>query len=179
MKLIKSTVLALAIITAFAPVADVQAADIDRREMAVIEKAEAWQELAFLLAPIKTREDLDRYMEELRQNPDAKSPLNLLSSAARDRFVNSLVFTERGLGGYYYGDLQSQLTASQIYRLLSLFGAQHTTSFVRGARIESRADQLIMQSDAFLRAAPDHENYECVSRATCGPRTNYICTSNC
>ncbi|HEX2121466.1 MAG TPA: hypothetical protein VHL59_07475 [Thermoanaerobaculia bacterium] len=179
MKLIKSTVLALAIITAFAPLADVRAADVARRDMAVLDKADAWRELAFLLAPIKTREDLDRYMAELRQNPDARSPLNLLSPAARERFVNSLVFTERGLGGYYYGDLQSQLTASQIYRLLSLFGAQHTTPLVRGARIESRADQLIMLSDPVAAAPADYEHYECVSRATCGPRTNYICTSNC
>lgn len=178
MKLVKSAIVAVAIITALAPCVDVQAANVDRRDRDVL-KAELERELAFLLAPIKTKEDLDRYVAELRQNPDAKSPLNLLSPAALDRFLNSLVFTESGLGGYYYGDLQAQLSASQIYRVLSLFGAQHTTSLIRGARIESRADQLIMGQDESNLLPADHDNYECVSRGTCGPRTNYICTSNC
>lgn len=179
MKHLKSTMLTLAVITAFTAVVDVQAADVPRRDREIM-NADPGRELAFLLAPIKTREDLDRYLEELRQNPEARSPLHLLSPGARDRFLNSLVFTETGLGGYYYGDLQAQLTASQIYRLLSLFGAQHTTARIRGARIESRADQLIMdQIESNMLPPADYENYECVSRATCGPRTNYICTSNC
>lgn len=178
MKHVKSTMLALAVITAFAAVVDVQAADVPRRDREFVDAARG-RELAFLLAPIKTKEDLDRYLEELRQNPNATSPLHQLSPGARDRFLNSLVFTEAGLGGYYYGDLQAQLTASQIYRLLSLFGAQHTTPRIRGARIESRADQLIMDQPESMLPPADYEHYECVSRATCGPRTNYICTSNC
>lgn len=185
MKLIKSTMLALAITFAFGSFVDVHAGEKARGEREFT-KAERQRELAFLLAPIQTKEDLDRYVAELRQNPNARSPLNLLSPAARERFLNSLVFTEQGLGGYYFGDLQAQLTVSQVYRLLSLFGAQHTTPLVRGARVESRADQLIIEQFAapagdyeYQLPPADYENYECVSRATCGPRTAYICTSNC
>jgi hypothetical protein len=179
MKHVKSTMLALAVITVFAAVVDVQAADVPWRDREIM-GAERARELAFLLAPIKTREDLDRYLEELRQNPEARSPLHLLSPGARDRFLNSLVFTEAGLGGYYYGDLQAQLTASQIYRLLSLFGAQHTTPLLKGARIESRADQIIMGNEiAPVNEPADYKDMECVSRATCGPRLSYICMSSC
>jgi hypothetical protein len=176
MKPIKSTMLAFAVMIAFAPAITVQAGDANRDARLIKDRG---QELAFLLAPVKTKDDLDRYQEELRQNPEARSPLNLLSPAARDRFLNSLVFTEQGLGGYQYGDLQRQLTASQIYQVLSLFGAQHTTSLLKGARIESRADQLIMESEVAVVPPADYKDMECVSRATCGPRILYICMSSC
>jgi hypothetical protein len=182
MKLIKSTVFVLAVIIAFAPAITVQAGDVMRGDRFDKEnkQQDRGRELAFLLAPIQTKEDLDRYLEELRQNPEARSPLGLLSPAARDRFVNSLVFTEQGLGGYAYGDLQAQLTASQIYRLLSLFGAQHTTPLIKGARIESRADQIIMETDEIAPEEPaDYKDMECVSRATCGPRLSHICMRSC
>ncbi|HYC88278.1 MAG TPA: hypothetical protein VEO54_03635 [Thermoanaerobaculia bacterium] len=91
MKLVKSTLLALAVMIAVLPVG---AADVSRNDRdALIDPA---QELAYLLAPIKTKEDLDRYLTGLRQNPEAQSPLNALSPAARDRFLNSLVFVESG-----------------------------------------------------------------------------------
>ncbi|HEX6096537.1 MAG TPA: hypothetical protein VF432_09455 [Thermoanaerobaculia bacterium] len=185
MKLIKSTMLVLAVMIAFAPAITVQAGDISKGDRVIRGREqdvalERGRELAFLLAPIQTAEDLDRYLAELQQNPEARSPLNLLSPAARERFLNSLVFTDRGLGGYHYGDLQAQLTASQIYRLLSLFGAQHTTPLLKGARIESRADQLIMEHEVAPDNAPaDYKDMECVSRATCGPHLTYICMSSC
>ncbi len=177
MKLIKSTMLAFAVMIAFAPAIAVQAGDVNRDARLIKDQG---QELAFLLAPVKSKADLDQYQEQLRQNPEARSPLNLLSPAARDRFLNSLVFTDRGLGGYQYRDLQAQLTASQIYQLLSLFGAQHTTSLLKGARVESKADQIIMENDFEIVQPPaDYKDMECVSRATCGPRLNYICMSGC
>lgn len=178
MKLIKSTMLVLAIIAAATPSITVQARDVNRGDRLVDDHG---RELAFLLAPIKSKADLDRYLEELRQNPEARSPLNMLSPAARDRFLKSLVFTERGLGGYYYADLEAQLTASQIYRVLSLFGAQHTTSLLQGARIENRADEIIMENTLAPEqpVGGDYQNYECVSRATCGPKQFYICMSSC
>jgi hypothetical protein len=176
MKLVKSTLLALAVMIAVLPVG---AADVSRNDREALVPA---QELAYLLAPIKTKEDLDRYLADLRQNPEAQSPLYALTPAARDRFLNSLVFTQGGIGGYYYADMQAQLSASQAYRLLSLFGAQHTTYLVN-ARVETRADQLIMENTVApaedVDSAVDYYNMECVSRATCGPKDGYICKSNC
>ena len=178
MKLIKSTTLVLAVMIAFAPAVTVQAGDVTRGDRLIENHG---RELAFLLAPIKSKADLDRYLLELRQNPEARTPLNALSPAARDRFLNSLVFTERGLGGFYYADLEAQLTASQAYRVLSLFGAQHATSLLQGARIESRADEIILENTLAPvdGAGGDYQNYECVSRATCGPKHGYICMSSC
>jgi hypothetical protein len=176
MKLVKSTTLVLAVIIAFAPSTTVQAGDVARGERLIEDRG---RELAFLLAPIKSKADLDRYLEEVRQNPEARTPLNALSPAARDRFLNSLVFTEHGLGGFYFADLEAQLTASQAYRVLSLFGAQHVTSLLQGARIESRADEIIMENTVAPELPADYKDMECVSRATCGPKYNYICMSSC
>ena len=43
----------------------------------------------------------------------------------------------------------------------------------RALALESRTDQV----SPMLRA--DHDHMECVKHGTCGPMTNYICTSNC
>lgn len=71
--------------------------------------------------PISTQTQLDVY---IRETPAPRSPLNWLTPAARKRFVDGLVFRERGLGGLYLGDLGYELTREQAYTLLSLFGAQ-------------------------------------------------------
>ena len=94
-------------------------------------------------APIKSYADLRNY---LAAEPSS-SPLNRLSPVAKTRFLESLVFTERGLGGYSYEPLKGELTASQIYDVLSLFGAQATTRLIKGATVKNETDRLIMQSD--------------------------------
>lgn len=141
-----------------------------------IQQEERHRALALETAPIKSRSDLAAHMRRSM----AVSPLAQLSPRARQRFVASLTFNRKGLTGFDYSDLVNELTASGIHRVLSLFGMQHTTSLLDGVRVESDADRTIMRmmnNSPMLRA--DHDHMECVKHGTCGPMTNYICTSNC
>lgn len=78
--------------------------------------------LAIPARPIATRAQLDVY---LRDTPPADSPLSWLTPGARRRFIDSLVFGQRGLGGMDLGDLRYELTREQAYALLRLFGAEN------------------------------------------------------
>lgn len=86
------------------------------------------RELAFLVAPIKTQADLTEYVEMTRNH---HSPLNKISPEKRNHFINSLTCNEKGLTGYNYQDLQD-LSVSEAYEVLALFGAQHSAAPVGG-----------------------------------------------
>lgn len=96
------------------------------------------EDIALSLAPIRSQAELQSY---LRTTPKSTSPLERLSPAAKKRFLASLSFNENGITGFSYDDLESELTASQIYQVLSLFGAQHITSQLGGARVEAAIDE--------------------------------------
>lgn len=126
-----------------------------------------------LLAPIKSHAELRSYLARTR---DRDNPLNLLSGKGRSEFLASLVFTENGLGGFNKKALESELTATQIYKILSLFGVQRTASMLKGAKVLDATDEAIMNVPSLM---PDHDNYRCSSRATCSQSAHDICTSNC
>lgn len=142
-----------------------------------LERAAVKRELAHHLAPIKSDQDLQRL---LREDDPVLAPLRALSPAAQARFVRSLRFTERGLASFYYGDFREELTASQSYRLLSLFGAQDSLGAIPGLRAESQADFAVLEYSGQEPVVGDYEGYECVSRATCKMAPLHICIgSNC
>lgn len=143
---------------------------------AAVDQEERNRQIAFHLAPIKTRADLDRYTRSMPPS----SPLRLLSTGGRQRFIASLTFNETGLTGYDYSDLVVELKASDIYRVLSLFGAQHTTALLKGVKVTDQADRLIMsQSWLSPYLGSDHEGYRCESHATCAENLHTICMSGC
>lgn len=130
------------------------------------------------LAPIQSRQDLDDYLRQASSH----SPLNRLSPDARKRFLDSLVFNQNGLVGYRYDDLSAELSATEAYQILSLFGAQRTASLVKGIRVTTPLDREIMSLTEYgstLRAPDDHVDYQCVSRANCYWASHYICMSGC
>lgn len=132
------------------------------------------------MAPIKSESDLTRYLGRMPKD----SPLRLLSNGARQRFIKSLRFGSQGLGSFSYKGLETELTASQIYRVLSLFGVQRSTSLIKGARVVTQADKAVMDvpdSETASESAPmmDHLDYWCASRATCSRSAGDICTGNC
>lgn len=123
------------------------------------------------VAIIASSDDLNDYLEST-----AHSPLDRLSPAARQRFLDSLVFGDGGLGSYGYSDLEAELSVSEIHDILSLFGVERTTSMITGARVISDQDRELVR-----RPPPggDHDGYKCESRGTCSSALTYICTSNC
>ncbi|MDP5141655.1 hypothetical protein ORJ00_02730 [Rheinheimera baltica] len=120
----------------------------------------------------------------------AESPLSLLSSDTRNRFIDSLVFNERGLAGFSYIGLEAELTPSQIYKLLGYFGAQHLASVMTNARTETSTDILILNQQppyqplrgkeiTPMGPPGDHKGYACSERATCRESAGAICMSSC
>ncbi|PXF64191.1 hypothetical protein DL796_03380 [Kangiella spongicola] len=132
------------------------------------------KELAWELAPAKTFDALEAIAQR-------RSPLDALSLDAKKRFVESVIFTENGVGGFDYRDLELELTATEIYKILSLIGQQHVTPSLKKARIESESDKIIMfgkgpntpgDGDFLL-------DYYCFQRGSCESSKNKACTSNC
>jgi hypothetical protein len=108
--------------------------------------------------------DLDSY---LRMTARSGSPLDRLSPLGRARFLASLTFNKTGVTGFRYDDLQADLSASQIYQVLSLFGLQRDTS-------------LIVGGGSYITERPlDYRNYYCASLHSCAPRLAWICVSGC
>ena len=132
------------------------------------------KELAWELAPAKTFEALETIAQR-------RSPLDALSLDAKKRFVESVVFTENGVGGFDYRDLELELTATEIYKILSLIGQQHVTPSLKKARVKSESDEIIMFGKGpntpgggdFLL------DYYCYQRGSCESSKNKACTSNC
>lgn len=91
-------------------------------------------------APIHNASDLRRFMAT---HHGADNPLSALSPAARARLVKSLDFRNGGLASIYFPDLEAELTLTQAYKILSLFGAQSTISILKHARVESESDVIL------------------------------------
>lgn len=127
----------------------------------------------YATALIRSTEDLNRFLESPQF---ASSPLAEMSAAGRERFLNSVRFNEKGLTSFEYADLETELTPTQIYRVLKLFGAEHSTSLLSRTRVDSDDDAIIMN---MLPSPIDYRDFECAKRATCSPANFNICTGNC
>jgi len=128
----------------------------------------------FAMAPVKSDADLAAYLRTAGRD----SPLMALSPAARRRFLDSLTFNESGLVGYNYEELARELTASQAYKVLALFGAQRTTHLL-GARVVDAADAAVSTPARVPRLMQDYRDYKCVSPHNCYGSRFYICLTGC
>ena len=137
------------------------------------------QQILRRTAPVHSATQLAAFIANTRSND---SPINALSPAARSRFVNSLQFNETGVTSFYYVDLESELSSSQAYDLLSPFGLQSTLTIMPKLRVNTHKDSQIMSAfgDATtFRIMADHQNYWCSGRATCSRDIGSICMSGC
>lgn len=140
------------------------------------------QSLAFLAAPIKSQADLKDY---LRANKGEWTPLDMLSRDAKSAFLASLRFNDKGLTTFRMDVLEHELSVSEVYQLLAMFGAQRTVGMMRGAKIENDFDREIFQNLERDHAAKagcgggDHKFYECIRRATCSKNSSNICLASC
>jgi hypothetical protein len=76
--------------------------------------------------------------------------------------------------------LEKEVTVTQVYKLLALFGEQKLTTMI-SARIETDLDRAIINNKPEKEAcgSNDYSGYQCVSRASCQKKLNYICRSTC
>jgi len=117
---------------------------------------------------IRSQFDLFSYLEATTRSG---SVLDWMTPQARARFLASLTFNQNGLTGFQYTDLRAELTATQIYQVLSLFGLQRITPLI-AARIVTSEDRAIMQ----LRSRTlDYVDYWCSSPHTCTRMLGSIC----
>ena len=117
------------------------------------------------VAQIRSAEDLEVY---LKTTPN--SPLDYMSPVAKQDFLSSLVFTERGLGSFQYSDLKN-LPPTQVYQILSLFGTESAGSLITEQRVPGH-------SSVFEDV--DVPDYACSNvQAACVPAIGAICMSNC
>lgn len=135
----------------------------------------ARRDIALALAKVRSTKDLSRLDAESRARLDKLSP------KARARFLASLTFSDKGLSGFDYTVLVDELTATEIYRILELFGQQHITSMLSDVKVESSTDNLIMSlsKDPTMKMRADHMKYRCETRSTCVSSTPHICMSSC
>lgn len=103
----------------------------------------------------------------LRNTPPTASPLNLLTPGARQRFLASLTFGERGLSGLALDDLGYDLTPAEAADVLALFGAQQyaptidTRSTPRPASLDGGPASLAPRYARLVDAAtPDADQAE-------------------
>lgn len=97
-------------------------------------RAALQREISGKLARIKNEGDLHAYLASARA---MQTPLDLLSPGAKRRFIDSLVFTPNGLGSFTYADIRNELTLSEAYQLLALFGREATAASIAGIRIDA------------------------------------------
>src|SRR3546814_7421578 len=111
-------------------------------------EAELRTVLSYELADVKSRDDLAMHLRRAGRD----SPLNALSLAARERFLDSLAFNEKGLTGYRYDDLQRELTVTQASRILRLFGAGESAPFLRAMRArDARSEEHTSELQSLMR----------------------------
>jgi len=125
-------------------------------------------------APIHSEVQLQDYLGDI----PATSPLLELSDEARTRFVSSLQFNHAGLVSYSFEDVQAELTATQAYRLLALFGAQRTLGLLPDLEIRTADDERVMHS-LTPSLIIDHPGYECAGKSTCSISSSRICMQGC
>jgi hypothetical protein len=142
------------------------------------ENAISTRDVAFELAPVKSQVSLLAYQQI---TPDVVSPISKLSPVGKAEFLASLTFNDKGVTGFNYRVLENELTPTQIYSVLALFGAQHLTPRLRGARVDSEADHLLLSDTQakMRRIGDDYSGYACTARATCTTSINSICMSSC
>jgi hypothetical protein len=81
-------------------------------------------------------------------------PFSKLSNAAFQQFVDSIKFSQGGLGHADYSSLMKELAITEIFEAFAYFGLG--------------AVQLL-----------DHADKECESVGTCSPALSKVCTSSC
>lgn len=139
------------------------------------------RDLAWALAPIKSSAELESLAL-------VNSPLDFLSAGAKERFINSVQFRDNGIAGFYYADLEAELSPTQIHQILTLIGAQHTVGLFKGARVDTKQDLLLLSQPIIsnhnvnispLAAFADHIDKYCDEPHTCREETGAVCMTGC
>lgn len=132
--------------------------------------------LAELVAPIKSPQELQAHLSQFGEK---RSPLMHLSASSRRTFLESLSFNESGITGFSYRELEEELTYSQAYKVLALFGVQHMAGKLTGLRAPSSLDRVIQETGTLEFFEQDTKDAHCASAKVCDTRAGSICLDKC
>lgn len=96
----------------------------------------------------------------------AASLLFKLSIQTIAAFVKSLTFNERGLTGLNHRILEAELTPTEIYRTISMFGMPRLTYLIPGAHAATALNIKIVNVGAVYKASARRR--QCFSDVQCG-----------
>lgn len=148
------------------------AASLDELPAITLAMEQEQQTIDLAAAIIRSQGDLQRY---LQTTPD--SSLHRLPASARQMFIDSLVFTPRGLGSYSYLPLQT-LSVTEIHQILSLFGVQTSLEAIPGLRARTAAEHLMLRP----MSRPGRPNSQCYmgDKGTyCRVTQGSVCPTSC
>lgn len=159
-------------------------ASVSRDPVPIISKKQ--RQLNLAMAPVKSKRSLEYFMLSVS---NSTSPLNSLSKQGRAQFLESLTFNEKGLTSFDAEILEEELTPTQIYRLLSLFGAQHTTRMLKNAKAPTAKDRELLDGKSYSTFEfddtwdggvedQDYKGYRC-DFVECVRALRKICLSGC
>lgn len=123
-------------------------------------------------AIIHSQSDLKHYLSTTHD-----SVLHTLPAHARQEFIDSLVFTPRGLGSYSYVPLKS-LSVTEIHRILSLFGVQTSIESIPGLHAIDDAEQLMLRP-MNRSSKPNSQCYMGDKKTYCRVTPGSICPVTC
>lgn len=130
-------------------------------------------------AEIRSRRDLAAHE---RKAAESGSPLDMLSPRGKRDFLASLRFNKNGLTSFRYDILDQELTVTQAYMILALFGAEDQIRYLQNARVESPLDsdlKKIGEVSAMCEGGSDYKEYKCVAPSTCETSLRHICMRSC
>lgn len=122
------------------------------------------------LARVKNFEQLEAYLDS---DDQTENPFLHLTEEGLKRFLDTLVFTEKGLASFDPLVLETELTPSQSYSLLSLFGLQRLAPYLDSSRVETDLDRKVRGLEGVMAPtdASTGESMDCpvLERARCRP----------
>lgn len=136
----------------------------------------ALREASRAAAPLKSLADVELHLKEVMA-----TPLLALHEDQRRRFVNSLVFTDKGLASYSWQSL-TELSVADRYRILALFGAQNDLTKLPHMPVKSEAEEsmiFLASLQEGLSASMTQRNSVCWVRGPNVVRCEYEYGANC
>ena len=137
------SILSLSILASLATIATAQTPTTLSAPTVTINTQMMERELALINAPIKSNADLNTYLAS-----NIITPFDALPQSEKQVFMDSLMFSTNALGSFNYAVLEDNLTPTEIYSVLALFGFQSITPKLNGAKVKTNLDRAILRMDS-------------------------------
>ena len=126
-------------------------------------------------AVIQSEDNLAEHLNTLKA---LGSPLLHLSETGRKEFIDSIVWTDGGIGSFSALPLELELNVTQAYQILQLFGLESVITSLKNLTIDSTLEFDVL--DIYPENRCNIRGYHCVPPATCQKSLSDICiTCNC